>query len=162
MELWLLGPLYVSVTIDYNDDFCGFFFFILVWLFFLFIFYYLSTEKRFLSLSLILYLPKKTQKKSQRKFSTRRKGDDLTGLRSFSFNSSWVQQPCVFRAFFVPRPLLTLFSKTVPRFGGAIAVGSWQPPSGGHSKLLVGLHVESLEIEGTYSYLVLESLCPSR
>ena len=56
MELWLSGPLYVSVTVDYNDDFCGFFFFILIWLFFLFIFSYLSTEKLFLSLSLSLSL----------------------------------------------------------------------------------------------------------
>ena len=78
-------------------------------------------------------------------------------------SKSWVQQPCVFRAFSVPRPLslLTLFSKTVSRLGGAIALGSWHPPSGAHSKLLVGLHVESLEIEGTYSHLVLESLYPS-
>lgn len=36
MKLWLLGPLSVSVTIDYNDDFCMFCFSILVWLFFLF------------------------------------------------------------------------------------------------------------------------------
>ena len=52
MTLWLLGPLSVSVTIDYNDDFCMFCFFILVWLFFLF---FSLIHRKTVSLSLSLF-----------------------------------------------------------------------------------------------------------
>ena len=52
MKLWLLGPLSVSVTIDYNDDFCMFCFFILVWLFFLF---FSLIHRKTVSLSLSLF-----------------------------------------------------------------------------------------------------------
>lgn len=69
IDVWLLGPLSVSVSTDYNDDFCLFCFFVLVWLFFLY--FFSSLQQSCFPLTLlfkkILYLPKKTQKKSQRK-----------------------------------------------------------------------------------------------